>query len=79
MEEFERWEKISEWRGHTVATLEAINSELKDLKSEISNLNDKVDDINNKLTAQTIKIGVTGGVMGLIAGTVISIFWDAIL
>jgi len=72
MEDFERWEKISEWRGYTIKAIENLTEEIKELKQELKVTNNKLDIIDNRLTTQTIKVGVIGGTMGLIAGGLIT-------
>ena len=71
MEDFERWEKISEWRGYTLKALEDVNYELKEIKSEIRITNDKIDKVNDKMTVMQIKVAAIGGTSGILASIVL--------
>lgn len=64
--------KTAEWRGYTLKALEDMNNEIKANTT-------KLEEIDKKLTNQMIKIGIIGGIMGLIGGTVISILLHSLL
>lgn len=64
MNDFDRWEKIAEWRGHTIATLEAMNRELKQIKTTQY-------EIQKSLINTRIKVATLGGISGLIVSVIV--------
>ena len=63
--------KQVEWRGEVTIQLENIIKNQEETRDDI-----KV--IKKQLTSQAIKVGVIGGVMGLLSGTVIGILLNTI-
>jgi len=78
-EEFERWMKLSEWRGKTVRALEDIDNELNSIGNKLNNMNKKIDKVDDKLTNQSIKVGIVSGTLGLISGLIVSIVFNVVL
>lgn len=79
MEDIERWEKLAEWRGHTVATLESINNELKTIKESVLSCEGDLKTIKNDLTNQRIKTAELAAIIGVISAMATAIFMKFVL
>jgi len=71
--DFERWMKISEWRGKTVQALEDINKELSEIKEELKGNNNKIDILSNKLSDAQLKLNIKVAAIGGTTGLVVSL------
>jgi len=77
-DDIDRWLKYSEFMGETKEALKDVRNELEKLNVGQSNVLKKINELNNKLTNQTIKIGITSGIIGLFAGLIVSLLYNVI-
>ena len=63
--------KLAEWRGHVLASIEAMNKENTQLREEVKLLGGKIDDLSLRLTAIQVKVAALGGTAGIITSIVL--------
>jgi len=72
-DEFDRWMKVSEWRGKTYQALEDIGRELSEIKKEIKDCKKEIRGNTRRLTGIQIKVASIGGVVSLIVTILVSV------
>ena len=65
--------KLAEWRGHVLASIEAMNKENTQLREEVKLLGGKIDALSLRLTAIQVKVAALGGTAGIITSIVLLI------
>ena len=69
---YDDWDmKIAEWRGHVLASIEAMNKENSQLREEIKCLSIKIDSLGNRLTLSQVKLGALAATVSLITSIVL--------
>jgi len=63
--------KLAEWRGHVLASIEAMNKENTQLREEVKLLGGKIDALSLRLTAIQVKVAALGGTAGIITSIVL--------
>ena len=63
--------KLAEWRGHVLASIEAMNKENTQLREEVKLLGGKIDALSLRLTALQVKVAAIGGTAGIITSIVL--------